>query len=263
MAMQTEHPESAAEASNLAVEVNDLYVSYQRSIKALQGVSLQVPQGKVVAILGVNGAGKTTFLRTICGLLGFNGGAITKGSYRLWGQPAERMAAQRIVRSGVGQVMEGRRIFSELTVEENLDVGAISVGNRRACHSQKEHLLDQFPVLRERRHSVAGYLSGGEQQMLAIARAMMSRPRLMVLDEPSLGLAPIVARQISDIISDISAAGTTVLLVEQNAAMALSLSDYAYVFRLGRVAQQGPSQQLRDNQEVIELYLGGGSDGPN
>ncbi len=251
----------ADERNHLAIKVVDLHVSYQRSIKALQGVNLEVPQGKVVAILGANGAGKTTFLRTICGLLGFNGGAISQGSYHLWGQPADKLAPQRIVRLGVGQVLEGRRIFSELTVEENLDVGAISVRNRRATHDLKEHLFTQFPVLGERRNSVAGYLSGGEQQMLAIARALMSDPSLIVLDEPSLGLAPIIARQIAGIISDISTDGTTVLLVEQNAAMALSLSDYAYIFRHGKVAQEGPSEELRADRDILELYLGGGTSG--
>lgn len=238
------------------MEVDALSVVYQRSIKALQGVSLAVPQGEVVAILGANGAGKTTFLRTISGLLGFHGGAITSGSYRLWDRSAEKLAPQSIVRRGVSQVMEGRRIMAQMTVEENLDLGAISVRSRRETAERKHRLLEQFPWLGERRHSVAGYLSGGEQQMLAIARALMSNPRFIILDEPSLGLAPIIARQIADIIAEIAADGTTVLLVEQNAAMALSLCSYAYVFQTGKVAKQGTAEDLLDDQYIQELYLG-------
>lgn len=240
----------------LAMEVDALSVVYQRSIKALQGVSLAVPQGEVVAILGANGAGKTTFLRTISGLLGFHGGAITSGSYRLWDRSAEKLAPQSIVRRGVSQVMEGRRIMAQMTVEENLDLGAISVRSRRETAERKHQLLEQFPWLGERLHSVAGYLSGGEQQMLAIARALMSNPRFIILDEPSLGLAPIIARQIADIIAEIAADGTTVLLVEQNAAMALSLCSYAYVFQTGKVAKQGTAEDLLDDQYIQELYLG-------
>lgn len=243
-------------SSSPALEVEDISVVYQRSIKALEGVSLTVPEGEVVAILGANGAGKTTFLRTISGLLGFHGGAVTSGSYRLWGRSAERLAAQSIVRQGVAQVMEGRRILAQMTVEENLDLGAISVRSRRHTAERKHHLLEQFPWLGERRHSVAGYLSGGEQQMLAIARALMSDPRFIILDEPSLGLSPIIAHQIADIISAIAADGTTVLLVEQNAAMALSLCSYAYVFQTGRIAKQGTSEELLEDQYIQELYLG-------
>ena len=244
-------------ADGLAIQVTDLHVSYLRSIKALQGASIEVPQGQVVAILGANGAGKTTLLRTVCGLLGFHNGAITQGSYRLWGKPAEKLAAQKIVRLGVGQVMEGRRIFAELTVEENLDIGAITVRSHRTIRQQKDQLFEQFPVLGERRHSTAGYLSGGEQQMLAIARALMSQPKIMVLDEPSLGLAPLITQQIADIIADIAQRGTTVLLVEQNASMALALSHYAYIIQHGQVIQQGPSAELKTDQRIFESYLGG------
>lgn len=264
----------------LALEVEDISVVYQRSIKALQGVSLKVPEGEVVAILGANGAGKTTLLRTISGLLGFHGGAITSGSCHLWGRPAEKLAPQTIVRRGLAQVMEGRRILAQLTVEENLDLGAISVRSRRDTADRKHlrlwpinllresvrsrrdtadrkhSLFEQFPQLSDRRHSVAGYLSGGEQQMLAIARALMSDPRFIILDEPSLGLAPIIAHQIADIISEIAAGGTTVLLVEQNAAMALALCRYAYVFQTGKVAKEGTAEELLDDPYMQELYLG-------
>ena len=288
----------------LALEVEDISVVYQRSIKALQGVSLKVPEGEVVAILGANGAGKTTLLRTISGLLGFHGGAITSGSCHLWGRPAERLAPQTIVRRGLAQVMEGRRILAQLTVEENLDLGAISVTkkevreakppiveenldpgaisvrsrrdtadrkhlrlwpinllresvrSRRDIADRKNSLFEQFPQLSDRRHSVAGYLSGGEQQMLAIARALMSDPRFIILDEPSLGLAPIIAHQIADIISEIAAGGTTVLLVEQNAAMALALCRYAYVIQTGKVAKEGTAEELLDDPYMQELYLG-------
>ena len=267
-------------SSSLALEVEDLSVVYQRSIKALQGVSLKVPEGEVVAILGANGAGKTTLLRTISGLLGFHGGAITSGSCHLWGRPAEKLAPQTIVRRGLAQVMEGRRILAQLTVEENLDLGAISVRSRRDTAARKHprlwpinllresvrsrrdiaarkhSLFEQFPQLSDRRHSVAGYLSGGEQQMLAIARALMSDPRFIILDEPSLGLAPIIAHQIADIISEIAAGGTTVLLVEQNAAMALALCRYAYVIQTGKVAKEGTAEELLDDPYMQELYLG-------
>ena len=291
-------------SGSLALEVEDISVVYQRSIKALQGVSLKVPEGEVVAILGANGAGKTTLLRTISGLLGFHGGAITSGSYRLWGRSAEKLAPQTIVRRGLAQVMEGRRILAQLTVEENLDLGAISVTkkevreakppiveenldpgaisvrsrrdtaerkhprlwpinllresvrSRRDIAARKHSLFEQFPQLSDRRHSVAGYLSGGEQQMLAIARALMSDPRFIILDEPSLGLAPIIAHQIADIISEIAAGGTTVLLVEQNAAMALALCRYAYVFQTGKVAKEGTAEELLDDPYMQELYLG-------
>ena len=291
-------------SGSLALEVEDISVVYQRSIKALQGVSLKVPEGEVVAILGANGAGKTTLLRTISGLLGFHGGAITSGSYRLWGRSAEKLAPQTIVRRGLAQVMEGRRILAQLTVEENLDLGAISVTkkevreakppiveenldpgaisvrsrrdtadrkhlrlwpinllresvrSRRDTADRKNSLFEQFPQLSDRRHSVAGYLSGGEQQMLAIARALMSDPRFIILDEPSLGLAPIIAHQIADIISEIAAGGTTVLLVEQNAAMALALCRYAYVFQTGKVAKEGTAEELLDDPYMQELYLG-------
>ena len=291
-------------SSSLALEVEDLSVVYQRSIKALQGVSLKVPEGEVVAILGANGAGKTTLLRTISGLLGFHGGAITSGSCHLWGRPAEKLAPQTIVRRGLAQVMEGRRILAQLTVEENLDLGAISVTKkevreakppiveenldpgaisvrsrrdtaarkrprlwpinllresvrrRRDTADRKHSLFEQFPQLSDRRHSVAGYLSGGEQQMLAIARALMSDPRFIILDEPSLGLAPIIAHQIADIISEIAAGGTTVLLVEQNAAMALALCRYAYVIQTGKVAKEGTAEELLDDPYMQELYLG-------
>ena len=267
-------------SGSLALEVEDISVVYQRSIKALQGVSLKVPEGEVVAILGANGAGKTTLLRTISGLLGFHGGAVASGSYRLWGRPAEKLAPQTIVRRGLAQVMEGRRILAQLTVEENLDLGAISVRSRRDAAARKHprlwpinllresvrsrrdtaarkhSLFEQFPQLSDRRHSVAGYLSGGEQQMLAIARALMSDPRFIILDEPSLGLAPIIAHQIADIISEIAAGGTTVLLVEQNAAMALALCRYAYVFQTGKVAKEGTAEELLDDPYMQELYLG-------
>lgn len=255
-ASQTSGSPALGGSASSALEVEDLSVVYQRSIKALQGVSLKVPEGEVVAILGANGAGKTTLLRTISGLLGFHGGAITSGSCRLWGRSAEKLAPQTIVRRGMAQVMEGRRILAQLTVEENLDLGAISVRSRRDTAERKDSLFEQFPQLSDRRHSVAGYLSGGEQQMLAIARALMSDPRFIILDEPSLGLAPIIAHQIADIISEIAAGGTTVLLVEQNAAMALSLCRYAYVFQTGKVAKQGTAEELLDDQYMQELYLG-------
>lgn len=240
-----------------AIRVEDLHVAYQQSIQALRGITLEVPSGSVLAVLGANGAGKTTFLRTVGGLLGFHHGAITSGSYQLWGKSAEKLAPQSIVRRGVGQVLEGRRIFAEMTVDDNLNAGAISV---RTSTRKKHQLLDQFPILAERRHDIAGYLSGGEQQMLAIARALMCEPKLILFDEPSLGLAPIITHEIADIISRIAQDGTTVLLVEQNATMALSLCDYAYIFQTGQVARFGKPAELLTDNSVQSLYLGGEAD---
>ena len=245
-----------ATAADPLLAVADLEVVYGRQIRGLRGVSLEVGSGEIVALLGANGAGKTTLLRAITGLLRFHDGAITGGRIRLSGRDITDAAPNVIVRAGAAQVMEGRRVFGEMTVEDNLATGAIVRGDRRAMAARREEMYELFPVLAERRAWQAGYLSGGEQQMLAIGRALMSSPSLLLLDEPSLGLAPLIVEQIRDFIIEVHDDGTTVLLVEQNAAMALSISDRAYVLQNGSIAMTGPSARLRDDPTVQALYLG-------
>jgi branched-chain amino acid transport system ATP-binding protein len=235
--------------------VQNLEVVYEDVILVLKGVSLEVPDGGIVALLGGNGAGKTTVLRAITGLLDVHRGAVTKGSVTLDGEPIHGLDAPAIVAAGVGQVMEGRRIFSEFTVDENLRVGGHRAP-RSAIPERLDRIYGLFPVLAERRRSVAGYLSGGEQQMLAIGRAMMAEPRVLLLDEPSLGLAPLIVQQIRDLIVDINRAGTSVLLVEQNANMALSIADHGYILETGKVVMDKPAAELREDEDVREFYLG-------
>jgi branched-chain amino acid transport system ATP-binding protein len=235
--------------------VQNLEVVYEDVILVLKGVSLEVPDGGIVALLGGNGAGKTTVLRAITGLLDVHRGAVTKGSVTLDGEPIHGLDAPAIVAAGVGQVMEGRRIFSEFTVDENLRVGGHRAP-RSAIPERLDRIYGLFPVLAERRRSVAGYLSGGEQQMLAIGRAMMAEPRVLLLDEPSLGLAPLIVQQIRDLIVDINRAGTSVLLVEQNANMALSIADHSYILETGKVVMDKPAAELREDEDVREFYLG-------
>ena len=235
--------------------VQNLEVVYEDVILVLKGVSLEVPDGAVVALLGGNGAGKTTVLRAITGLLDVHRGSITKGSVTLDGEPIHGLDAPAIVAAGVGQVMEGRRIFAEFTVDENLRVGGHRAP-RSAIPARLDRIYDLFPVLAERRRSVAGYLSGGEQQMLAIGRAMMAEPRVLLLDEPSLGLAPLIVQQIRDLVVDINRAGTSVLLVEQNANMALSIADHGYILETGKVVMDKPAAELREDEDVREFYLG-------
>jgi branched-chain amino acid transport system ATP-binding protein len=209
-----------------------------------------------MALLGANGAGKTTLLRAITGLLPVHRGKVTKGAVTLGGRDITHDDPARRVKAGLAQVMEGRRIFAELTVDENLRAGAYT--SRATMPANYERVMDLFPVLRERRRQVAGYLSGGEQQMLAIGRALMSSPTLLLLDEPSLGLAPMVVDQIRRILVDINAQGTGVLLVEQNATMALSIADHGYVLEHGRVVRDGPGAELLADEDIREFYLGMG-----
>lgn len=236
--------------------IRDLEVTYQGVISAVRGVSLEVPDRGVVALLGANGAGKTTILRAVSGLLRSVGGRITRGSVTFDGQPITALDATRIVRLGITQVLEGRRLFGALTVEENLRAGAFAASDSAATRRAYERVMELFPVLRQRRRTAAGYLSGGEQQMLAIGRALMAGPRLLLLDEPSLGLAPVMVQQIGAIIGEISAGGTAVLLVEQNATMALGVADRAYVLDVGRVSLSGAAEELARTDEVQQLYLG-------
>ena len=238
------------------LEVANLEVVYNDVVLVLRGVSVAVRPGQVVAILGANGAGKTTRLRAVTGLLPVHRGKVTKGAVRLNGRDVTRDEPARRVKTGLAQVMEGRRIFAELTVDENLRAGAYT--NRAGLASNHERVMDLFPLLRERRRQVAGYLSGGEQQMLAIGRALMSSPSLLLLDEPSLGLAPMMVDQIRRIIVDINAQGTSVLLVEQNATMALSIAAHGYVLESGRVVRDGPGPELLADKDIREFYLGMG-----
>ena len=234
-------------------------VAYGGVIQVLRGVSLEVPRGAIVAILGANGAGKTTTLRAISGLLPYQNGKIIGGSIHFDGAETTGTDTAALVRGGMAQVMEGRRIFAEISVDDNLKTGAYTRKDKAGVVESYERVMDLFPRLRERHKQVAGYMSGGEQQMLAIGRALMANPRLLLLDEPSLGLAPLIVEQIRDIVVEINKQGTSVLIVEQNASMALSISDYGYVMETGRVAKHGPGRELLADPEVQALYLGGES----
>ncbi len=232
------------------LRVDELHVFYGE-IHALKGVGLEVRDGEIVAILGNNGAGKTTTLKTISGLLAPRRGAILLEGASLSGVPAHE-----VVLRGVAHVPEGRRIFNRLTVRENLTMGAYLRTDAAAVRGDLERVFELFPRLRERIAQVAGTLSGGEQQMLAIGRALMARPRLLLLDEPSMGLAPVLVEQIFTAIGDINRQGTTILLVEQNAAMALGVAHRGYVLETGRVALEGTADELAENAEVRRAYLG-------
>jgi branched-chain amino acid transport system ATP-binding protein len=244
-----------------ALSVANLEVVYNDVVLVLRGVSLSVPEGQIVALLGANGAGKTTLLRAITGLLDIHRGRITKGSVRLGERDITRGDAADIVRSGLSQVMEGRRIFAELTVDENLRTGAFTRRDKAGIAESYDRAMDLFPVLQNRRKDVAGYLSGGEQQMVAIGRALMAEPKILLLDEPSLGLAPLIVEQIRDIIVQVNEQGTSVLLVEQNAMMALSIADQGYVLEHGRVVKDGPGKVLLADKDIREFYLGMGEAG--
>jgi branched-chain amino acid transport system ATP-binding protein len=241
-------------ATGAELTVNNLEIVYNDVMLVVRGVSVTVRPGAVVALLGANGAGKTTLLRAITGLLPVHRGKITKGRVTLDGRDITTDDPASRVKAGLAQVMEGRRIFGELTVDENLRTGAYT--SRATMAQHYERVMDQFPLLERRRRQTAGYLSGGEQQMLAIGRALMSSPSVLVLDEPSLGLAPKVVEQIRDIIVDINSQGTTVLLVEQNATMALSIADHGYVLEHGRVVRDGPGAELVADKDIREFYLG-------
>jgi branched-chain amino acid transport system ATP-binding protein len=236
--------------------LQDIAVTYQNAIPAVRGISLEVPDKVVVALLGTNGAGKTTLMRAISGLLPLHKARIVHGSILFDGERIDQLNATQIVQRGIAQVLEGRRLFGDLTVDENLYAGAVTVRNPAAVRRAYERVMDLFPILRERRKSHAGYLSGGEQQMLAIGRALMASPRLLLLDEPSLGLAPFMVQRIRSIIAEINAAGTAVLLVEQNAQMALSVAHYGYILETGRVALEAPAARLLQEESVRQFYLG-------
>ena len=231
-------------------------VRFNHVALVLKGLSMEVAQGKVVALLGSNGAGKSTTLKAISGLLGPERGAVSDGTITWRGEPIHQASPDRIVRQGIFQVMEGRRVFEHLTVHENLMAGGYTRAGR-VTPDDLDAIYTWFPRLRERRRQIAGYLSGGEQQMLAIGRALMAEPTLMLLDEPSLGLAPMLVAEIFEIVKRINTErGTTILLVEQNARRALGIADFAYIMEGGRIVLEGTPQQLQDNADVREFYLG-------
>ena len=243
------------------LEVANLEVVYNEVILVLRGLSIEVPDGQIVALLGANGAGKTTTTRAITGLLDVHEGKITKGTVTLAGDRIDDLEPSQIVRSGITQVMEGRRVFAELTVDENLVTGGITNTARASITAAHDRVMTMFPVLADRRTAIAGYLSGGEQQMLAIGRALMSNPKLLLLDEPSLGLAPKLVAQIRDTIVEINRSGTSVLLIEQNANMALSIADYGYIMETGKIVMDGEAAKLLKDEDVQEFYLGLHGDG--
>jgi branched-chain amino acid transport system ATP-binding protein len=234
----------------MLLEIRDLHVHYQK-VAALKGVSLDVPEGGIVTIIGSNGAGKSTALRTISGL-----SRCSSGEIRFAGERIDALPPDRIVARGIAHVPEGRRVFPGLTVEENLRTGAFLRRDRPGVEADLDEVFGHFPRLKERRKQWARTLSGGEQQMLAIGRALMSRPQLLLLDEPSMGLAPIMVQEIGRIVLEIAERGVPVVLVEQNAELALRLANYAYVFETGSVALHGKAVELRGNEHVRRAYLG-------
>ena len=232
------------------LEVNDLHV-YYGVIQALKGVSFQVNQGEVIALIGANGAGKTTTLHTLTGLL-----QAKQGSIVFEGTDITKVPAHKIVQMGIAHVPEGRRVFSDLSVYENLKMGAYTRKDKNEIAESLENVYKRFPRLEERKNQRAGTLSGGEQQMLAMGRALMSKPKMIVMDEPSMGLSPIFVNEIFDIIEKVSAGGTTVLLVEQNAKKALSIADRAYVLETGKIALSGDADELMNEDSIKKAYLG-------
>ena len=244
------------------LKVNNIEVVYVHVIQVLRGISLEVGDGKIVALLGVNGAGKTTTLKAISGMLKTEEGEVTEGSIDFDGKRIDGYGPEKIAVMGITQVMEGRRVLEHLSVEENLYVGAYCRKDRAGIRKDLEMVYNRFPNLRHLRRQMSGYLSGGEQQMLVIGRALMARPKLMLLDEPSLGLAPLMVKEIYKIIGGISAGHEmSLLLVEQNAIAALGIADHGYVIENGRVAMGGPAEKLRDNEDVREFYMGLSSHG--
>jgi branched-chain amino acid transport system ATP-binding protein len=244
--------------TNSLLSVNNIEVIYDHVILVLKGVSLEVPEGGIVALLGANGAGKTTTLKSISNLLGAERGEVTKGSILYKGEPIQALTPNQLVKRGVIQVMEGRHCFEHLSVEENLMTGAYTRGgDRKGIAADLEMVYDYFPRLRERYKSQAGYISGGEQQMVAIGRALMARPNLMLLDEPSMGLAPQLVAEIFGIVKRLNEEqGVSILLAEQNVSIALKYAHSGYILENGRVVMEGDAASLADNEDVKEFYLG-------
>ncbi|MCL6592596.1 MAG: ABC transporter ATP-binding protein [Alicyclobacillus sp.] len=232
------------------LQIEDLHVMYGK-VHAVKGVSLHVEEGEMVSLLGANGAGKSSVLKTICGLV-----KPASGTIRLAGKDVTRVKAHRLVQEGIGYVPEGRRIYPVLTVKENLLIGAYHRRDKAGIQADLARVYEYFPVLRQKADVLAGNLSGGQQQMLAVGRALLSRPRFLLLDEPSMGLAPSIVQQIFEILKTLHQQGMTMLLVEQNAYSALSIADRAYVLETGRVALAGPAAELKNNDQVRQIYLG-------
>jgi branched-chain amino acid transport system ATP-binding protein len=239
------------------LQVNNIDVVYMNVIQVLRGVSLEVGDGKIVALLGANGAGKTTTLKAISGMLKTEEGEVSEGSIDFDGKRIDRYGPESIAAMGISQAMEGRRVLEHLNVEENLIVGAYCRNDRAEVKKDLEMVFNWFPKIKDLRRQMSGYLSGGEQQMLVIGRALMARPKLMLLDEPSLGLAPLLVKEIYEIIQKINAEQKmAIFLVEQNVRAALGIADYGYVMENGRIALSGPSENLRNNEDVREFYMG-------
>ena len=239
------------EGGGALLKIDNIHTSYG-VIEALKGVSLKVKEGEIACLLGANGAGKSTTILTICGV-----NKPTKGQITFFSRAINGLLPHKIVEDGISLVPEGRRVFPRLTVYENLQLGAFVRRDKIGIEEDMEGIYKNFPILKERNKQLAGTLSGGEQQMLSIARALMSRPRLLLLDEPSLGLAPIMVEKIFKIIKEINKNGTTILLVEQNAALALEISDYGYVMETGRIVMEDKTEKLLKNKKIKEVYLGG------
>jgi branched-chain amino acid transport system ATP-binding protein len=239
------------------LQVNNIEVVYMNVIQVLRGVSLEVGDGRIITLLGANGAGKTTTLKAVSGMLRTEEGEVTDGSIDFDGRRIDRYGPEGVAALGISQVMEGRRVLEHLSVEENLYIGAYRRKDRAGVRKDIEMVFDYFPQIKRLRRQMSGYLSGGEQQMLVIGRALMARPKLMLLDEPSLGLAPLLVEEIYEIIERINTEQVmALLLVEQNARAALGIADYGYVMENGRVVLEGPAEQLKDNEDVQEFYMG-------
>jgi branched-chain amino acid transport system ATP-binding protein len=239
------------------LEINSIEVKYHEVILVLKGVSIQVPKGGIIALLGANGAGKSTTLKAVSGLLKHENGEVTDGSIELMGERIDRLGAEKIAKMGIVQVIEGRRVFEHLTVEQNLKVGAHLRRNGKSVKEGLEMVYNYFPRLREKRNEVAGFVSGGEQQMTVVGRALMANPKLILLDEPSMGLAPLLIHEIFNIVTRLNREeNISILLVEQNAKLALSVAPYAYVMENGRIVMDDTAEKLRENPDIKDFYLG-------
>lgn len=252
----------AHSGADVVLEVNNIEVVYNKVVQALRGLSLVVPRGRIVALLGSNGAGKSTTLKAISGLLEMEDAELEQGSIVFSGKPVNQRAPQQLVRAGMSHVMEGRRVFGDLTVQENLVAATYALSGRAGAKPDFEMVYNYFPRLYERRKGLAGYLSGGEQQMLSIGRALIAQPKLILLDEPSLGLSPKLVEDIFTIIARINAeAGTSMLLVEQNATVALAVAHQGYIMENGKIVIDGTAEHLANDPDVREFYLGMEGDG--
>jgi len=260
---QTEglNPSRPEDLGEIQLDVNNIEVVYHDIVQVLRGVSLSVPKGKIVALLGTNGAGKTTTLRAISGLLKPENGTVKEGYVKFQGKTIHDKTGQQIVKTGIVQVPEGRHVFKHLSIEENLRVGSITRSDTAGIKQDLQKIYDIFPKLYDLRTRQAGYTSGGEQQMVAIGRALMAAPKLLMLDEPSLGLAPLLVKDIFERIKTVNEEGTTILIVEQNASIALSIADYGYIMEQGRIVLEGRAADLSNNADVKEFYMGMGEGG--